>query len=1001
MWLPSPQLPDEKILCLNFDSYGRLWTGTDGGGVNISDDSQLASRCNSYLDCEVILSSYCDEEGRMWLGTYTKGGSVYDPRNDTFRRIDTENENCDVRCFCKNGDEMWVGTSDGIYVVDSETCVLKRHYTVQTGLLDNLVRGLKFDYQGRLWVGTFGSGLAVYNRNMQQIALYSAADSLRSNEINYLLLDQKTHIWVATGKGLVQIDLSDMRIVGCFDCEQGLANDHIRAISEDTEGNIWFSTNLDVGCIEANGAIRTFDHRDGLPFGNFSSASVARATDGLTLFGSTDGAVYFYPQQMHTEYPLPQIQIWRLQVHTNDKSRGRLSERSEIIFSCDKPISLTYRQNNFRIWFGVNNYIIADKVEYAYKLDSDEWIPTDNDYISFTRLSPGSYRLQFRARIRNQTWSECVESLQLTIRPPWYITWYCKVVYMLTAIGIVAVGAWYYNRRVSRERKLQYEYESMRLQRKVDDERLQFFMNITHELRTPLTLIVGPLEDLRHDGSLSALQKEKASIAYQSACQLLPLINELLELRNAETENRMLTICYDSLSQCVKDIGRLFCESNMNPDTQVELQIEEGVFTYFDSRVITAILNNLLSNAMKYTPQGTVTVFLRTIFDNGKQWAEFGVTDTGCGMSEETMNKIFERYYRLENFRHIIGSGIGLPLVKSLANLHEATIDVESQLHKGSTFRVRLHLDNTYPNAFCREVTTSGFSDNGQESSGQSSVPPAERTASASVRSVDGMNGSGDDNREVVLVVDDNAAIRHYITLSLGESYKILTASDGAEGLELVREHMPDVVLADIIMPKIDGIEMCRQIKQDIAICHIPVILLTVRDLLTNRTEGYAAGADSYIPKPFSSKLLESRIRNILDSRRQLLSHLVSTNRFSRTKTMETLGSLDNEFLHRLNELIDMELESDNLNVAYLSDKLCMDSSTLYRKVKGLVGISTNDYIRRKRMHKAAELIGSGRYKVFEVAYMVGIKSENYFRQCFREEFGISPSEYRGNAPTE
>lgn len=252
-----------------------------------------------------------------------------------------------------------------------------------------------------------------------------------------------------------------------------------------------------------------------------------------------------------------------------------------------------------------------------------------------------------------------------------------------------------------------------------------------------------------------------------------------------------------------------------------------------------------------------------------------------------------------------------------------------------------------------------------------------------------------------MLVVDDNAAIRHYISLSLGRRYRVLLASDGEEGLRQVREHTPHIVISDIVMPRIDGIELCRRIKQKIATCHIPVILLTAKDLLMDRTEGYAAGADSYITKPFSSSLLESRIRNLLDMRQRLVDQLTSANRTRRAEAMDTLGALDNEFLHRLNEVIDRELVSDKLNVGYLSSELCMDASTLYRKIKGLTGISTNEYIRKRRLHRAAELLRSGRYKVFEVAWMVGMNSENYFRQCFRDEYGISPSEYRGSETVE
>lgn len=1007
-WRSPYPITEDKILSLSFDTRGRLWVGTDGGGVNILDDAALARRCNQALGCGVVLSSHCDAEGRIWLGSYTRGGMVYDPHGDTFRKLDLDGGNSDVRCFCENGPQMWVGTSNGIFVLDRRTGRQQQHYTTRDRLVDNLVRTLLFDLRGRLWVGTFGGGLAVYDRGMRQLVRYSASDSLRSNEINYLHQDRHGDIWVATGEGLVRINSAGLYVEARFDRESGLTNDHIRAVSEDADGNIWFSTNVGIGCICSDGTICNFDRRDGLTSGNFSSNSVAQAADGLTCFGSTQGVVYFYPQQFFVKTDAPQVRISEMQI-LDYRIAGQPVVQTVTAVSDDRPVTLSYHQNNFRIWFGVTDFSLADKVEYAYKLDGDDWVVTDNDHLSFIRFSPGSYELSFRARIRGQEWSEQVETLQLTIRPPWYLAWYARVFYGLMILGFVVLVVRRYIRHLERERELRYEYESMSLYRQVNDERLRFFMNITHELRTPLTLILGPLEDLKQDKELPVQPHEKVSIAYRSAQQLLSLVNELLEFRKTETGNRKLEVRFDDLSQCVEETGALFRDSNLNPDTQFRMEIETGVSAYFDSKVITTILNNLLSNAMKYTPRGTVTLFLHTLTDNGVRYAEFGVSDTGYGMPEEDLKHIFERYYRIHNSpnsSHIMGTGIGLALVKSLVVLHQATIRVESRLHEGSTFRVRLRLDNTYSEvaAVDPEATTASTPPlaSGQPAdkpANGDTVPTSDREPSSSGDS--GGRAESADHRATVLVVDDNAAIRHYITLSLAEHYRVLTASDGEEGLRLVRDEAPDIVISDIVMPRIDGIELCRRIKQEIATCHIPVILLTAKDLLMDRTEGYAAGADSYITKPFSSSLLESRIRNLLDMRRRLVEQLSSTSRKRQAQAMDTLGALDNEFLHRLNELIDRELVSEKLNVGFLSSELCMDTSTLYRKIKGLTGISTNEYIRKRRLRKAAELLRSGRYKVFEVAWMVGMNSENYFRQCFRDEFGISPSEYRGSEAVE
>jgi len=975
----SPVLSEDKTLGLCFDSAGRLWVGTDGGGVNIPGDAALAERCRKALGSDVVLSAYCDSYGNVWLGAYPSGGAVYDRRSGSFRRIDVGDT--DLRCFCEVGGRMLIGTSDGICSVDRTTLGIEARYTVDDGLPENLVRTLMVDVRGWLWVGTFGGGLAVFDRQMELLHHYASYThgGFRSNEINHLYQDRHGYVWVATGEGLVRIDPSDMNDAECFDRSRGLRNDHIRAIAEDSAGNVWFSTNTGISCIDRSGGVLNFDHRDGVTTGNFISNSVARASDGSLCFGSTKGVVHFRPESILAECDLPHVRFTGLHVLDNMPA-GSGDDTADPDISRGGPVELSYRQNNFAVSFCVTDFALAGRAEFAYRLGGGEWITTENNKITFMRLAPGSYRLQVRARVRNQAWSDDVEELRITVRPPWYLTWAAKTVCILAALCLAVLVLRRYDSRLKRERELQYERESLNLHRAIDDERLRFYINVTHELRTPLTLILGPLDDLQRDEALPRGPKGKAVIAYRSARQLLILVNELLEFRKTETGKRRLTVCFDDLSQCVEETGLLFSESNTNPDTRLELDIEEGVTAYFDSKAVTTILSNLLSNAMKFTPAGVVTLYLRTVEENGVKYAELGVRDTGCGIPAEALDRIFERYYQVADTSHVTGTGIGLSLAKSMADLHEATIEVESRLGAGSTFRVRLRLDNTYPDAVHSDaVAEDAPSDSGGE----------ENAA----------DNQANDNREIVLVVDDNAAILHYIASSLGDRYDVVTASDGEEGLKIARERMPDIVISDIIMPRVDGFELCRRMKQEVATCHIPVILLTAKDMLMDRTEGYASGADSYITKPFSSTLLESRIRNLLESRRMLARHLVSANRQRQEQAAGTLRPLDNDFLRRLNELIEEQLASEKLNVGYLSKQMCMDSSTLYRKIKGLTGISTNEYIRKVRLHKAAEMLRSGRYNVSEVVWMVGMNSDNYFRQCFREEFGISPSEYRNSEP--
>lgn len=976
-WQYPEQLSENNTWGLCFDNRGRLWAGTDGGGINLLSDGRPVARYKQELSGNAVITACRDSEGTIWLGTYPGTGTIFDYRDGGFRQLSIPGCSADIRCFCENEDQMWIGSSNGIFVLDRKSRRVERQYTTADGLPDNLIRALLFDDKERLWVGTFGNGLAVYDQQMREIKRFTTSDGLHSNEINHLHRDHSGNVWAATGEGIVRLDAQTPSIDTCYRRKEGLQNDHIRAISEDENHNIWFSTNTGICCIDQTGNVFNFDHRDGVTTGTFMSGSVARADDGLICFGSTRGITYFYANQMLADREFPPVRFTEIRIIDNASH----TSSNPVVYPVvpQKPVKLNHRQNNFTVLFGVPDYSFVDKIEYSYKLlDTDqEWYMVDaGNSVTFRHVQPGSYRLQIRARIRNQQWNTQIASLEIQIAPPAWLTWWAKCGYLITILAGIWTLMMRYKRRLKHRSELRYERESWMRRQEINDERLRFYTNITHELRTPLTLIMGPLEELENDEKLAQPASRKVGTIHRSAKQLLTLINQLLEFRETETQNRPLSIRHDDLSQCVEETGLLFRDSSTNRATTIELEIEQGVAAHFDAKIVTVILNNLLSNALKYTPKGKVTVFLHTLEEQGIRYAEFGVHDTGYGIKPEALNHIFDRYYQVNDKNQASGTGIGLALVKNLVELHEATIEVESKPGEGSLFRIRLRLDNTYPQSLHPDLLPS----EGRETPTQGNFAEPDKS---------------EDSRPIVLVVDDNADIRAYIAESLSEQYRTLTAKDGAEGIALAQESIPDLVVSDIMMPVMDGFELCGHLKQDVRTSHIPIILLTAKDTPTDKTRGYDLGADSYITKPFSSSLLLSRIRNLLDSRQKIARRLVSSDTSKQERATQTLMPLDNEFLQRLTTLIEEQMSSEKLDVAYLSENLHMSSSTLYRKLKGLVGISTNEYIRKIRLHKAAEMLRSGRYNVSEVIWQIGMSSAVYFRQCFKDEYGLSPSEYK------
>lgn len=532
--------------------------------------------------------------------------------------------------------------------------------------------------------------------------------------------------------------------------------------------------------------------------------------------------------------------------------------------------------------------------------------------------------------------------------------------------------------------QLLYELEKKNHEQEeeLNNERLRFFTNITHELRTPLTLILGPLEDLQEDKDLLPYQQKKISIIHNSAIRLLNLINQILEFRKTETQNKKLCVSKDNLAALVTEVGLKYKELNPKKNIEFNIAIESDPLPlYFDKEIITIILDNLISNAIKYTEKGYINISLYTIRKNNTDYAEIRVSDTGQGIPSEELPHIFERYYQAKNDRQVSGTGIGLALVKNLVKLHQGEIHAESILGKGSSFRFSLIINNIYPNALHTDSEEKEQNSNHDTESAEDSM----------------LNNNISGEKPILLVVEDNPDICEYISESFSDSFEVITAEEGEAGYRMAISQIPDIIVTDIMMAGMDGITFCKIIKGDVRTSHIPVIMLTAKDSLQNKEEGYLAGADSYLTKPFSASLLRSRIHNLLESRKKLANQFSNNLNINSDKSIilhESLNQLDNEFIQKITQIIEDNLKSEKIDVTYLADKLCMSKSTLYRKIKALTGISTNEYVRKIKMQNAEKLMLEGRYTISEIAFRVGMNSPVYFRQCFKEEFGISPSEY-------
>ncbi|WP_455667972.1 hybrid sensor histidine kinase/response regulator transcription factor [Phocaeicola sp.] len=974
------KINNKQVWGLWAESNHQIWLGGEGElgvyqkGQKIKTFTLHEGQLHPQTHINVI---YQDRKQRLWLGTYKNGVLLYTPKDGKITRIgDKESDFLDICYFYEDTDgKIWLGTQTGIYSSNGKDLIYEKELNDQ--LPDIMVHGILRDKNGKLWVGTFGKGVVVFDTNNKQILNFTTENGFPSNAVNHMMTDSRQHIWVATREGIAVFkDTSRPEKFEIFGANEGLENTQVRAIQEDHDGHIWISTNGGISRLDENAKkFYNYNHHDGVPMGDFMDGSTCISPDGILYFGSQNGACYFNPRELSSPRDVSPVTITQFFIY-NKQMENKDTERP--IPTTKGKVELPHDQNTFKISFNVLDYTQSSQLEFTYMLEGLEnaWYSTQGDnQVIFRNIPPGKYVFKVKTRFRNQEWDEKAATLTVVINPPLWLTWYAKLFYALLFIFALYALLRFYKRKLDLESSLEVERKKSQNEQDLNNERLRFYTNITHELRTPLTLILGPLEDLLSDTTLSPKHANKISIIHDSATRLLNLINRILEFRKTETQNRKLAVAKGDLSQLVQEIGLRYKELNPNNKVEYHINIEtRETELFYDADMITSILDNLMSNAAKYTSEGEITLTLRSVEEAQIKYTEISVSDTGHGIDAEALPHIFDRYYQAESKFQASGSGIGLALVKGLSELHEGILKVESTPEVGTTFTLRLLTENTYPNAAHTQSKT------GKKTTEAEEGAIADSTA---------------DGHPIVLVVEDNADIREYIKSSFADIYEVITAKDGKEGWELAQSKIPNVIVSDIMMPIMDGIELCKLVKDDMRTSHIPVILLTAKDSLQDKEEGYASGADSYLTKPFSAKLLHSRINNLLETRKKIASQLALADTHPKQESaVNSLNRLDNEFLQKITQIIEDNLEMEKMDIAFIADKMCMSHSTLYRKIKGLTEMSANEFIRKVKMRKGAELLLSGEYTISEIAYMIGFSSVAYFRQCFKDEYGTAPSDY-------
>jgi signal transduction histidine kinase/ligand-binding sensor domain-containing protein/DNA-binding response OmpR family regulator len=979
------------------DAGKSVWIGTDGGGLSewnrstgqfhnfkhqLNDPGSLS---NNSISCIVQ-----DYTGATWISTFGGGINRYNKSSGRFDHYPcinsfTGTENKNVWLLYEDKDKDLWATTFGNGKVYRLNRSLNR-FEVFDQQLNDLI-ALTEDHNGNLWGGN-SYQLVRIDKKTRKHSIYEFGKPIRS-----IYEDHQNRLWVGTeGGGLVLFDTKQEKMIAKYSDADGLCNNSVLNILEDNEGQLWLSTFNGLSRFDpATAQFKNFYQSDGLQSNQFSYNAALKLSSGELLFGGIGGFNVFDPKNILPRYYMPPIFFTDIRV--NNKA---LSKAASYISSSNdgniRELEIPYNEAVLSFTFTALEYTSSEKIRYAYFLEGwdKDWNYTGNiRTINYNNISEGNYKLRIKSTNAEGAWNKNETSLSIRVLPPWYRTIWAYLLYLLGAGALVYV----YFRYKSRQAKLKYEIRLANLnsekEKEINEKRQAFFTNVSHEFRTPLTLIINPIKDiLKKDDPALKPERTELNIVYRNARRLLSLVDQLLLFRKAENEADQLRISKLNLYSLCREVYLCFVQQAKAKNVEYTYDCaNEHLELYADREKMEIIFYNLLSNALKYTADGGKVVLRIT---ETETTVEASVTDNGVGMPEEARHRLFEKFYQVKDKTAPArpGFGIGLYLVKHSVESHQGKISFESEQGKGTSFHISLlkgkaHFPDKDINdkAAQEPVILPELSE--EEPAMMEDVPVTnDATGLASVVS----------DQPSILVIDDNESMRSYVAGIFKDQFIVHEAQNAEDGLALARKYLPDIIISDVVMGNMSGIELCRIIKETPSLNHIPVILLTGSHSTDSKLKGVEGGADDYITKPFEKDLLLARVTSLLKSRENLQRYFY--NEITHQENSLKISAEYKEFLEQCIAIVEQNIDNEDFNIQQFASAIGMSHSKLYKKIKAISGQTANAFIRYIRLRKAAELFINTNYNVNETAFYVGIKDVKYFREQFFKTFGLNPSEY-------
>ncbi len=1023
-------ISDNAIYNLSTDNHGGVWISTYFGGINYMPKSLTPFNKYYYISNKNSISGNSireiiqDESGLVWIGTEDAGLNTFNPKTEQFKKIPLKRnsnnlQHDNIHGILPDENRIWIGTfENGLYVLNRKDGSIIKHFEIgeKSGLNTNFIHGIyktsknviyittpagiykynpfedkfylseKFpfnngytcfleDSKGKIWAGTYGEGLYCYDPNTNIMTFYeqNSHNNLSCNAINYIFEDSLKNIWVATEYGL-NVKEDGNKSFKHFFKDQSFPSNIFYSMVEDKKNSFWISTGNGLVHYNTNTEnIRVFLNENGILSNQFNYKSGFIDTNGILYFGSSKGMISFNPNNLLESKKDDKIILTGLLINNKEVPIGIQNSPLKKSITFTNSINLKHNQSSIKLDFSSLDFHNYGLYKYAYKIKglNDKWIDlgTSNS-VSLAQIPAGQYNFLLKSSIGDNVWSNEKSLLKIEVKPIFWASNMAYFLYFIIFCSLLFLTLRYYYLQIENKNSLKIKELNNKKEKEIYEAKIEFFTNISHEIKTPLTLIKSPLDKLLKANYNDSKLKEHLQIMSKNTSRLLDLVKQLLDFRKTEMERVNLIFVKTNISDLIRNIYSRFKPAFSDEKKDFKLNLSPtDTFAFVDAEAVKKILSNLFNNALKYSDK-SVELSLK----EDKGFFEVQIKNDGVLIPAYLKEKVFEPFYRISPNNGISGSGIGLSLAISLTKLHKGTLKLDTSDATMNCFILKLPIHQE------KEFYNLSLSKENLVRKSKRIITEEHLTAT--------QNG----HKSAILLVEDNEDLLDFVAKDLMENYLVIKATNAEDALKTIQSETIQLIISDVMMPGMNGFELCVKVKTDVESSHIPIILLTSKSAIEAKIKGLESGADAYVEKPFSIDYLKHQIENLVKNRKHIINHF-STTPLAHIRSIAHT-EIDEKFIKKLDEIIINNISNANLNVDTLAEIMNMSRSSLYRKIKDISNLSPNELINISRLKKAAVLLKTDNYKIYEVAEMVGFNSATSFGRSFQKQFNMTPTEY-------